>query len=85
MILKIAAAEIQRKSPTSRFIGRFYKQILGDNGRVDDVCQCTVELDAVNKDQAEAAAKEQFCGMHGVKDWTLHADRLEVTPADFPS
>jgi hypothetical protein len=85
MILKIAAADMQRKSPMSRFIGRFYKQILGDNGRVDEVCQCSVELDAVNKDRAEAAAKEQFCGMHGVNDWTLHADRLEVTPADFPS
>jgi hypothetical protein len=68
-----------------RFLGRFYKRILGDNGRVDDVCQCTIELDATDKNQAEATAKERFCNMHGVSDWTLHADRIEVKPADFPS
>jgi len=69
----------------SRFVGRFYKKILGENGRVNDVCQCIVELDAIDKDHAEAIAKERFCSMHGVVDWTLHADRIEVKPADFPS
>jgi len=69
----------------SHFVARFYKKVLGENGRVDDVCQCVVEIDTTDRDQAEAEAKERFCSMHGVHDWTLHADRIEVNPADFPS
>jgi hypothetical protein len=69
----------------SRFIARFYKRVLGENGQVGDICQCTVELDVADDAQAVDAAKQKFCEMHGVRDWTLHADRLEVKPADFPS
>jgi hypothetical protein len=69
----------------SRFIGRFYKHVLGENGRFGDICQGTVELDAADERQAREAAKEKFCHIHGAGDWTLHADRIEVKPADFPS
>ena len=69
----------------SRYIGRFYKQVLGDNGQVDDICQCTVDFDAIDKDRAEAVARQIFCNLHSIDDWTLHADRVEVKPADFPS
>lgn len=69
----------------SRFIGRFYKYVLGDSGRGDDVCQCTVDLDAVNEARAKDVAKQKFCDLHGSDDWTLHADRVEIKPADFPS
>jgi hypothetical protein len=67
------------------FIARFYKNVLGENGQEGDVCQCVVDLDVLDNAQAIDVAKRKFCEMHGVHDWTLHADRLEVTPADFPS
>jgi hypothetical protein len=69
----------------SRFVVRFFKDVLGDAGRVGGICQCTVELDASNEGQAAEIAKQKFCDLHGVHDWTLHADRFDVEPADFPS
>ncbi|WP_027582687.1 hypothetical protein [Bradyrhizobium sp. Ai1a-2] len=69
----------------ARFIARFYKRVLGENGQVGDICQCTVDLDVPDNAQAVDVAKQKFCEMHGVHDWTLHADRLEVKQADFPS
>ena len=68
-----------------RFVARFFKDVLGEAGRVDEICQCTVELDASNERQATEFAKQKFCDLHGLHDWTLHADRFEVKPADFPS
>jgi hypothetical protein len=44
-----------------------------------------VELDAQDSGQAAEAAKQSFCDLHGVNDWTLHADRFDAKPADFPS
>jgi hypothetical protein len=69
----------------TRFVARFYKHVLGENGREDDVCQGAVDLDALDSTQAMDAAKRKFCEMHGLRDWSLHADRLEVKAADFPS
>lgn len=68
-----------------RFVARFFKEVLGDAGRVGDVCQCTVELDAEDCRQAAESAKRRFCDLHRIHDWTLHADRIDVKPADFPS
>ena len=68
-----------------RFIVSFMKKVLGDNGQMGEVCQTTIELDARNDREAEQQAKERFCQMHATHDWSLHADRLKVDPADFPS
>ena len=68
-----------------RFVARFFKDVLGEAGRVGEICQCTVELDASNERQATEFAKQKFCDLHGLHDWTLHADRFEVKPADFTS
>jgi hypothetical protein len=68
-----------------RFIIRFAKDILGENGQMSEVCQTTVELDARDEREAERKAKARFCDIHGTHDWSLHADRLKVDPADFPS
>lgn len=68
-----------------RFIVRFIKDVLGDNGQMDEVCQTAIELDAPTGGEAEQQAKERFCEMHATHDWSLHADRLKVDPADFPS
>lgn len=69
----------------SRFIIRFMKDVLGENGQVCEICENTIELDAANAQEAEHTAKEQFCAMHGTREWFLHADRVRVDPADFPS
>jgi hypothetical protein len=68
-----------------RFIVRFLKEILGENGRMSEVCQTTVELEAQDESDAERKAKLRFCDIHGIHDWSLHADRLKIDPADFPS
>lgn len=68
-----------------RFIVRFMKQVLGENGRVSDVCQATIELEARDERDAERKAKDGFCSIHGTHDWSLHADRLTVAPTEFPS
>lgn len=69
----------------SRFVARFFREVLGDAGRACNICQYAVELDAQDKSQAAEIAKQRFCELHGVHDWTLHADRVDVKPADFPS
>jgi len=68
-----------------RFVARFYKHVLGDNGQESDICQCVVDLDVLDNAQAREVAKRKFCEMHGIQDWTLHADRFDVRSADFPS
>ena len=69
----------------SRFVVRFMKDVLGENGRQTEICQCTVEVDASNEDQATELAKKKFCETESLGDWSLHADRIQVTQADFPS
>ena len=68
-----------------RFIVTFLKDVLGEAGRTYEVCQSTIELDATNERAAAMIAKDQFSEMHRTHDWSLHADRLRVAPADFPS
>ena len=68
-----------------RFVARFFKEVLGEAGRASEICQCTVEVDALDNRQATEITKRKFCDLHGVHDWTLHADRFEVKPADYPS
>lgn len=68
-----------------RFIIRFIKDVLGERGQVSASCQATLELDAGDKRQAEESAKAKFSDLHGTDDWSLHADRITVDPADFPS
>ena len=68
-----------------RFIIHFVKKVLGDNGREEEVRQCTVEVDASDKPEAREIAKRSFCELHSVTKWSDHADRLEIQEGDFPS
>ena len=61
----------------SRFIIDFMKDVLGENGREQEIRQCTVEVDAANK--------TEFCETQGLSDWSDHADRMQVKEGDFPS
>jgi len=69
----------------SRYVVRFMKDVLGENGREIEACQGILEVDALNEGQAAELAKRKFCEKQSLCDWSLHADRIKVETADFPS
>jgi hypothetical protein len=69
----------------SRFVVRFMKDVLGENGRAAEICQSSLEIDAENEGHAKELAKQKFCETQSLRDWSLHADRIHIKPADFPS
>ena len=69
----------------SRFVVTFLKDVLGENGHMCEVRQSRIEIDASSDREAEHRAKAQFCETHSTHDWSLHADRIKVEQADFPS
>jgi hypothetical protein len=69
----------------ARYIARFMKNVLGENGHQAEICQRALEIDASNKTCAADIAKVKFCEAENLKDWSLHADRLLVVDAEFPS
>jgi hypothetical protein len=69
----------------SRYVVRFMKDVLGENGRECEVCQGTLEVDATTEGHATELAKKKFCETQALCDWSLHADRIRITMADFPS
>ena len=69
----------------SRFVIRFMKDVLGDNGRQIEVCQGTLEVDASDEREATERAKQKFCKDQELCHWSLHADRIQVRAADYPS
>lgn len=68
-----------------RYVVRFVKDVLGENGRERAICQSSMEIDAENKLEATEVAKKNFCGAQLLADWSLHADRIQVLDADVPS
>jgi hypothetical protein len=69
----------------ARYVARFMKGVLGENGHEAEICQRSLEIDAANRGQAAEFAKIKFCETENVKNWYLHADRVHVTEAEFPS
>jgi hypothetical protein len=69
----------------SRFVVRFMKDVLGENGRQAEICQRSLEIDASSEGQATEMAKQKFCEREALCHWSLHADRIQVRQADFPS
>ena len=63
----------------SHFVVSFMKDVLGDNGRQVEICQRTVEIDAV----ATELAKQRFCKAERLCEWSLHADRVQIMPAEL--
>jgi hypothetical protein len=68
----------------AHFIVKFFKDILGDNGRDSEVCQHFLEVEAANSGDACELAKRRFCESERLQHWSLHADRLHVTESDQP-
>lgn len=69
----------------ARYIARFMKNVLGENGHETEICQRSIEIEAATTGHAAELAKIRFCETENVKDWSLHADRVRVVDADFPS
>lgn len=69
----------------SRYVVRFMKDVLGENGRQCEICQGTLEIDALDESDARERAKQKFCKDQALHDWSLHADRIHVTAVDFSS
>jgi hypothetical protein len=67
-----------------RYMVRFVKDVLGENGRQAEICQRSMEIDANNKLDAAELAKKSFCGIERLSDWSLHADRIQIADADLP-
>jgi hypothetical protein len=61
------------------------KDVLGEYGRQSEVCQGTLEIDATDESEATEQAKRKFCKDQALHHWSLHADRIHVRAADFPS
>jgi hypothetical protein len=62
----------------SRYVVRFMKDVLGGNGRQIEICQRSLEIDAISEAQAEELAKLKFCESERLCEWSLHADRIQV-------
>ena len=69
----------------STYVVKFMKNVLGEYGRQSEVCQGTLEIDAADENEAREQAKARFCKDQALHNWSLHADRIHVKPADFPS
>jgi len=69
----------------ARYIARFMKGVLGENGHESEICQRSVEIEASNKAHAAELAKIKFCESENVKNWSLHADRVHVMESEFSS
>jgi hypothetical protein len=77
--------EFSQEAGMARYIARFMKGVLGENGHESEICQRSVEIEAPNKEHAAELAKIKFCESENVKKWFLHADRVHITESEFSS
>ena len=68
-----------------RYIARFMKNVLGENGHEAEICQCSMEIEALSRGDAAELAKIRFCETENLGNWMLHADRVQIAEAEFPS
>lgn len=66
-------------------IVKFFKTVLGDNGREAEICQAELEVDAANPLDAAERGKRKFCDIGRLAHWSVHADRVSVSETEFPS
>lgn len=69
----------------ARYIARFMKSVLGENGHEAEICQRSVEIEAANRGCAVELAKTKFCEAENVNNWALRADRYRIEDTEFPS
>lgn len=64
---------------------QLHEDVLGNNGRRAEICQRILEIDAPTEGEAQEIAKQSFCKAERLCEWSLHADRIQIKSADFPS
>ena len=69
----------------ARYIARFMKNLLGENGHEAEICQCLMEIEAPSRGDAAQLAKIKFCETENLGNWMLHADCVQIAEAEFPS
>ena len=69
----------------TRYVVKFFKELLGDNGQEAEICQGAVEVDATNSLDAAERGKHKFCDQERLAHWSLHADRVCVAETEYPS
>jgi hypothetical protein len=77
--------EYLQESRMARYVARFMKNVLGENGHQAEICQSSIEIEAASQVDAAELAKIRFCESERLKDWSLHADCVQVTAAEVPS
>jgi hypothetical protein len=54
------------------------------NGRLFRCCQRSILIQsAPSAEWAVEAAKQQFAALEGIRDWKIHAARIEIEPVDL--
>lgn len=71
-----------KEARMTRYIARFMKDVLGENGHEAEICQRLIEIEAASSEHAAELAKTKFCETEKVKDWLLHADRVRIADAE---
>jgi hypothetical protein len=66
----------------TRYVARFMKNVLGQNGHEAEICQSLIEIEALSQSDAAELAKIRFCESERLRDWSLHADRVQISDAE---
>jgi hypothetical protein len=82
---RISVAPDNKEVTMAQYVARFLKNVLGNNGCEAEICQRSFDVKAASQADAVELAKLRFCETENVKDWHLHADRVQIIEADFPS
>ena len=69
----------------AHYVARFMKNVLGGNGHEAEICQRLIEIEAQSLGDATELAKIRFCESENVRDWVLHADRVQIADAGLSS
>jgi hypothetical protein len=69
----------------TRYVVKFFKEVMGDNGHGAEICQGALEIDAANPLDAAERGKREFCDQGRLAHWSLHADRVSVAETEYPS
>jgi hypothetical protein len=56
----------------------FMKKLCSSSGHQFDCVQDEFHLDSTSPEEARTAAIERFRRLHGMQDWRVFADRVEV-------
>ena len=76
---------LQRVIAMTRYVVKFFKDVLGENGHEAEICQRQLDIDALNPLDAAERGKRKFCDYERLAHWSLHADRVSVAETEYPS